>query len=175
MVSVFSGQFNAITSIVGGALQGVVTFFSDKLGAAKSTVSGALNAISGFFRGCKLQLPHISLPHFSISGDFSIVPPRTPKISVEWYAKGGILTRPTLFGFNGNNAMVGGEAGPEAVLPLSILRGFIEDTFERHAAATSTNNLQITVYADGDADEIADAVAYKVFGAIDQAMTANGR
>ena len=175
VVSVFSGQFNAITSIVGGALQGVVTFFSEKLGAAKSTVSGALNAISGFFSGCRLQLPHINLPHFSISGDFSIVPPRTPKISVEWYARGGILTRPTLFGFNGSNAMVGGEAGPEAVLPLSILRGFIEDTFERHAAASSTNNLQITVYADGDADEIANAVAYKVFGAIDQAMTANGR
>ncbi|EHI69473.1 phage tail tape measure protein [Streptococcus ictaluri] len=42
-----------------------------------------------------------------------------PSVGVEWYAKGGIMTAPTLFGMNGNNAMVGGEAGPEAVLPLN--------------------------------------------------------
>lgn len=41
------------------------------------------------------------------------------KISVSWYKDGGIMTNPTLFGFAGNKAMVGGEAGPEAILPLN--------------------------------------------------------
>ncbi|MHA3225680.1 phage tail tape measure protein [Globicatella sulfidifaciens] len=65
------------------------------------------------------SLPKIKLPHFSISGRFSLNPPSIPKFGVEWYKKGGILTKPTAFGMNGNNLMVGGEAGKEAVLPLN--------------------------------------------------------
>lgn len=65
------------------------------------------------------SLPKIKLPHFSISGKFSLNPPSIPKFGVEWYRKGGILTKPTAFGMNGNNLMVGGEAGKEAVLPLN--------------------------------------------------------
>ena len=34
---------------------------------------------------------------------------------VEWYKYGGIMTKPTAFGFNGMNAMVGGEAGPKVL------------------------------------------------------------
>ena len=45
-----------------------------------------------------------------------------PKISVDWYAKGGILNKPTIFGMNGGNALGGGEAGPEAVLPIKLLK-----------------------------------------------------
>ena len=63
----------------------------------------------------------IKMPHFDIKGSFSINPPSVPTLDVEWYAKGGILNRPTAFGMNGNSVMVGGEAGPEAVLPISNL------------------------------------------------------
>lgn len=48
-----------------------------------------------------------------------------PKIGVEWYAKGGVMHRPTVFGMNGPNAMVGGEAGPEAVAPISTLMDYV--------------------------------------------------
>ena len=58
------------------------------------------------------------------------MPPKVPTMGVEWYKDGGIMTNPTLFGINGNNAMVGGEAGAEAILPLSDLwnkmGGFID-------------------------------------------------
>ena len=49
-----------------------------------------------------------------------------PWLNIDWYAKGGIFTKPTLFptthGFNGV-----GEAGAEAVLPIEVLRGYIVD------------------------------------------------
>lgn len=174
IASVFSGIFNGIKSTVSGALQAVVGYFGDKLGLAKSTVKGALDTISGFFSGVKLQLPHINLPHFSISGKFSLDPPSIPHIGVEWYANGAILQRPTLFGMNGSSPMVGGEAGPEAITPLARLQDFIDDTMSRWSRPVN-NNVNITVNAQGGADDIADAVAYRVFGAIDQAMAANGR
>lgn len=174
IAGIFTGIFNGITSTVSGALQGVVNFFSEKLGAAKSTVKGALDTISGFFSGVKLQLPHINLPHFSISGSFSLDPPSIPHIGVEWYANGAILNRPTLFGMNGDKPMVGGEAGPEAITPLAKLQGFIDDTMSRWSRPVN-NNVNITVNTTGNAGDIADTVAYRVFGAIDQAMAANGR
>lgn len=46
---------------------------------------------------------------------------------VEWYKYGGIMTKPTMFGFNGMNAMIGGEAGPEAILPISNLKQYIRE------------------------------------------------
>lgn len=69
----------------------------------------------------------IRLPHLKLTGDFSLVPPKVPKLSVKWYAKGGILNKPTLFGQNGSELMGGGEAGPEAVLPIRLLREYIRD------------------------------------------------
>ena len=76
---------------------------------------------------------------------------------------------------NGGKAMVGGEAGHEAVLPISLLQGYIDSAFQRNGAGTS-NTVNVTVNTSGgDADEIANEVAFRVFGAIDQAMAANGR
>lgn len=73
------------------------------------------------------KLPKIKLPHFKISGGFSLSPLKTPKFSVDWYAKGGILNSPTIFGANGNSLMGGGEAGKEAVLPIDLLKSYIRE------------------------------------------------
>jgi len=89
---------------------------------AKDKIMEIVNSITGFFTNMKLSIPKIDmppLPHFSLSGAFSLKPPSVPKLSIDWYAKGGIMTTPTIFGRNGNNLMAGGEAGPEAVLPLN--------------------------------------------------------
>lgn len=122
IASVFSGQWNAIKAVVtgvcnavsgavSGAFNGIKSVIDSTMGTAKSTVSGALDAISGFFAGLHLEFPHINLPHFSISGDFSIVPPSVPSISVSWYRTGAIAMGASVVGI--------GEAGPEAIVPLS--------------------------------------------------------
>ena len=69
------------------------------------------------------SLPDLKLPHFNISGWFSLDPPSVPHFSVDWYKEGGIMTRPTMFGLNGSSLMAGGEAGAEAILPL---KGFYD-------------------------------------------------
>lgn len=122
IASVFSGQWNAIGAVVtgvcnavsgavSGAFNGIKSVIDSTMNGAKNTVSGALGAISGFFAGLHLQFPHINLPHFSISGSFSIVPPSVPSISVSWYRTGAIAMGASVVGI--------GEAGPEAVVPLS--------------------------------------------------------
>lgn len=95
-------------------------------GGIKTFLSGIKNWLLGIF-DFEWKLPKIKLPHFSISGNFSLLPPSIPKIGVEWYSKGGILTRPTAFDINGNDVKVGGEKEPEAVLPISLLKQYIRD------------------------------------------------
>lgn len=109
--AVFIGVCNAVSGAISGAFNGIKSVIDSTMNGAKSTVSGALSAISGFFAGLHLQFPHINLPHFSISGDFSIVPPSVPSISVSWYRTGAIAMGASVVGI--------GEAGPEAVVPLS--------------------------------------------------------
>lgn len=76
---------------------------------------------------CKWSLPHLNLPHISVSGGqapYGIAGKGSlPKFSIEWYKNGGIMTQPTAFGINpeSGNLMAGGEAGPEAIVPLSQL------------------------------------------------------
>ena len=117
--STVSSVFNGIKSTATSVWNGIKSAITAPIEAAKNTVKSALDKIIGFFSGLKLQLPHIKLPHFSISGSFSIAPPSVPHLSISWYKEGGILTRPTIFGMNGSSLMAGGEAGAEAVLPLS--------------------------------------------------------
>ena len=127
--SFFTIHLEGAKNTVVGILDGIKNAFSEKLEAAKNIVSGAVNAIKGFFN-FKWELPKLKMPHFSIKGDFSLAPPKVPTMGVEWYKDGGIMTSPTMFGINGNSAMVGGEAGDEAILPLSDLwskmGGFID-------------------------------------------------
>lgn len=113
--SLFNGIKNTATSVWNGIKAAIVT----PIEAARDKIRSALNAVSGFFSGLKLQLPHIKLPHFRVSGTLSISPPSVPHLSIDWYKEGGIMTKPTVFGMNGSALMAGGEAGSEAILPLS--------------------------------------------------------
>lgn len=113
--SVFNGIKSVATSVWNGIKDAIVTPIEN----AKNILKGIVDRISGFFSGLKISLPHIKLPHFNISGGFSIVPPRVPHLSIDWYKEGGIMSKPTIFGMNGSSLMAGGEAGKEAILPLS--------------------------------------------------------
>lgn len=115
VISVFNGIKSTATSVWNGIKAAIIT----PIEAARDKVRSVIDAIKGFFSGLKLQLPHIKLPHFKVSGTLSIAPPSVPHLSIEWYKQGGIMTSPTIFGMNGSALMAGGEAGAEAILPLS--------------------------------------------------------
>lgn len=85
---------------------------------AKDFIKDMIDKIKSFFK-FEWSLPKLKLPHVRISGEFSLMPPRVPSFGIDWYKDGGIMTGPTLFGMNGMRAMVGGEAGDEAILPLN--------------------------------------------------------
>ena len=114
-------------------------------------VKEAIDKAKGFFK-FEWSLPAIKLPHIkwtdggpqatgvikSILEALSL-PTSIPKLGVEWYAKGGVMDGPTLFGMNGSNAMVGGEAGPEAILPLNTFykkfTSILDDKFTENISA----------------------------------------
>lgn len=100
-----------------GIFQGIKDGITEKINNAKTAVSGAIEAIKGFFN-FSWSLPSIKLPHFSITGSFSLNPPSIPHFSVSWYKMGGVFDNATLFPY-GNGAIGGlGEDGAEAVVPL---------------------------------------------------------
>lgn len=168
---------NGLQSIISGIFSGIQTTIQAKIGAARDAVGSAIDKIKGFFN-FSISWPHIPMPHFSISpsgwkvGD--LLQGSIPRLNVSFYAQGGIMTAPTIFGMTGNTLHVGGEAGHEAILPLDRLQGFVDRAFAKHEVSNH-NEVNVTVHAKGDPDEIARAVAYKVFDAIDEANTRNGR
>lgn len=118
-----SNVFNSIKGIASSVWDGVKSTISNAINGARDAVRNAIEAIKGFFN-FKISWPHIPTPHFNVSGsanplDWIKNPSTKPKFDVEFYKAGGIMTSPTLFGMNGNRAMVGGEAGDEAILPLN--------------------------------------------------------
>lgn len=103
----------------------------EKIDAAKEAVSGAIEKIKGFFN-FSWSLPSLKMPHFSITGEFSLVPPRVPHVSVDWYAKAMdtpiLLNGATIFGAMGGNLLGGGEAGQEVILGLNKLKEMSGET-----------------------------------------------
>ena len=167
--STISNVLNDISNTVSNVWNGIKDSIGNAINGAKDLVSSAIDAIKGLFN-FSISWPHIPLPHFSVSGSanpLDWLKGQIPRIGIEWYAKGGIMTKPTLFGMNGNNMMVGGEAGNEAVLPLNertlgaIGRGIAQTMGENptNINITITGNV---VREEADIARIADQVAQRI-------------
>ena len=154
--AIFSGDFQGAANIVNTVLQKIVNGFNEKMENAKDKVNNAIQKIKSFFN-FSWSLPKLKLPHISISGKFSLNPPSVPKFGIEWYKNGGIMTNPTMFGFNpmSGKAMVGGEAGPEAILPLSKIPELMEKMGYLNNNSSSTISINLNV----DGKTIANVVA----------------
>lgn len=115
-----NGAKNAVTSV----LDNIKSGFQSKLDAAHAIVTGVVNKIKGVFN-FNWKLPELKLPHISVTGGeapFGIAGKGSlPKFDIQWYAEGGVMTAPTIFGAAGGKLLGGGEAGDEAILPLSAL------------------------------------------------------
>ena len=162
---VLTSIYNNVTN----TWDGIKNAIGSAINGAKDLVSSAISAIKNLFN-FNIRWPHIPLPHFSVSGSanpLDWLKGQIPRIGIEWYAKGGIMTKPTLFGMNGNNMMVGGEAGNEAVLPLNertlgaIGRGIAQTMGENptNINITITGNV---VREEADITRIADQVAQRI-------------
>lgn len=164
-----SNIWNGIKSTASSVWNGIKDTIGNAINGAKDLVGRAIEAIKGFFN-FEFRWPHIPLPHFSITGSLNPVDWLSnglPSIGVEWYAKGGILTKPTVFGSNGNSLMVGGEAGNEAVLPLNertlgaIGRG-IAQTMGGLSPVINVSISGNNISEEMDINRIADVVAQKI-------------
>ena len=105
--------------------------FDDAMENAKSIVKSGIDKLKSFFN-FDWSLPRIKLPHFNISGSFSLNPPRIPSFSVDWYARGGVFNSPSIIGV--------GEAGQEAVMPLERNTGWISTLAQKVAERMPVNN-----------------------------------
>ena len=127
-------KFEDTKSAAIGIFDDIKNGIKEKVEWARDKVEGAIEAIKGFF-DFEWSLPKIKLPHLKITGGFNLMPPEVPEFDIKWYANGGILNRPTIFGKNGDNLMGGGEAGPEAVLPINLLKQYIRDEMQQNNLA----------------------------------------
>lgn len=145
-----SEKVNAVKESVSNTFDKVKTAITKPIDAAKNGVKTAIDKIKGFF-DFEWSLPKIKLPHFSISGEFSLNPPSIPKFGISWYANGGVFDKPTLFPY-GNGSIGGlGEAGAEAVVPLEKNTKWLD----RIAEKLRGNSQPVILMVDG-----------KVFGEI---------
>ena len=135
------GTFENIKNSISNTLENIKTKFTSVFENVQSTVKKAIEKIKSYFN-FSWELPKIKMPHFSISGSFSLNPPSVPKLSVEWYKKAMdepmIMNSPTAFGINANGQiMAGGEAGSEVVSGTETLMNMI-------SSAVASQNEELT-------------------------------
>lgn len=166
--STISGIFNGILSTASNIWNSIQSTISNAIDGAKNAVGSAIEAIKGFFN-FEFRWPHIPVPHFRITGStnpFDWLSEGLPSIDVKWFAKGGIMTKPTLFGMNGNRAMVGGEAGAEAILPLNkSTLGAIGQSIANTMNTSNSINVNfsgVTIREEADLNRLADAVGTRI-------------
>lgn len=182
-ISSFIGNvISTISGVVGKGLTGIAKLFANIFNGTFETVKSVFNNIKNTIKSVidnvkklfnfklkfpEISIPHIKLPHFSISGEFNPLKGKLPSIGIDWYAKGGIMTKPTAFGMNGNNMMVGGEAGNEAILPLnnrnlSVIGAMIADTMQMNQTGGGIGQVNITVQGDVDSQERINQITEQV-------------
>ena len=139
--------FNDFKAKVTTTFNNIKNAIVNPIQTAINTIKSIISRIKGFFPiSIGKVMSNLKLPHFKISGKFSINPPSVPKINVDWYKTGGIFDNPSIIGV--------GEAGPEAVVPLDKLWNKLDNI------AAASGETVINVYASPgmDVNELAAAV-----------------
>lgn len=160
------GKLSAALETVKGVLGDIKDAFTEKLDAVKEFVSEVVEKIKGFF-DFDWELPKIALPHFSITGGFSLNPPSIPKLSVEWYKKAYnnpvLFTQPTVLGTGSGLKGFGDGTGAEIVIGLNKLQELVG------SSGGVTNNITIVQQPGQSQAELADMVARRIQQSVNRA------
>lgn len=155
----YSAGFNFIDNLTGGKLSAIRDKVSNVFSSIVDHVRNAVDRIRNAFN-FDWHLPHIELPHFSISGGFSLDPPEVPHFSIDWYKKAMnsayMLNGATIFGASGGHLLGGGEAGSEMIIGTNKLMQMIGQ-----AKGGNTYNNQFVINGvDRDPQELAQEISY---------------
>ena len=146
IVSTISSKMSAAKSAVSSVLEGIKDKFDSILSSAANIVRSGIDKIKSFFN-FSWSLPKLKMPHFSVSGKFSLNPPSAPKFSISWYQFGGVFDKKTLFPY-GNGSIGGlGENGAEAVVPLEKNTQWLDKIADR--LASKQGSTPIVLQVDG--------------------------
>lgn len=160
--SFFVGLWESLKEGVTKGLDNIKQKFTSIFDKVRDTVKTALDKIKSFFN-FNWSLPKLKMPHFSISGRFSLDPPSIPKFSVSWYAKAMdepvILNGATIFGASNGNLLGGGETGSEVIVGTDKLMDMM-----REAVGVGSQPITINVYgAEGqNVNELAEQIAVRL-------------
>ncbi|OUB08759.1 hypothetical protein BK708_36165 [Bacillus thuringiensis serovar yunnanensis] len=170
-------KFDSVKNAAQEKFDAAKRFIIDPIRDAVEKVQGFIEKIKGFFNDLKLKIPKPEMPkmpHFSLETSTKNVLGKDitypSGIGIQWRAKGGIFTRPTIFGMNGGNLQGAGEAGPEGVLPLN--KKTLGAIGEGIAATMSTEPTVINIYNPSVRD---DRDIDRMVGRIDDALAQKGR
>lgn len=150
--SVFNNIKNFITNTFNSVKNATTNIWNSIKNAITQPIQNAFNAVKSLIDRMKglfnfsWSLPKLKLPHFKISGSFSLNPPSVPSFGIDWYKKGAILNEPTIFGLNpfSGNLTVGGEAGAEAIAPIDTLQDYVRQAITE----SNDNNVLYTLIVD---------------------------
>ena len=159
-VNLWKAGFQQLDNATGGKLSEIKNKFTSAFDSIKQAVSNAINYIRGLFSG-EISFPHIRMPHFSISGNFSLNPPSVPHFNVEWYKKAMtdpfMLNGATIFGAMGGKLLGGGEAGSEMIVGTNKLMEMIAQAKGGETLITNTFNIDA---AGKDPQELAQEISF---------------
>lgn len=160
IVNTISGIWNSVTGTIGNVWSSLVERVKSAWQTIISPFQWVADKISGIWSSIRGA---IKLPHFSVSGTFSLNPPSVPHIGIDWYWKGGIFKSPTVLGGIGvGDRYKGMGSNPEAIVPLDSMYSRLRDIVKQESTPADSGTYIIQNVIDGNI--VSEEVYKKVEG-----------